>query len=110
VKEQTKKILGIYLGLFFGEAICISAFYIEVGRALGGNSLSWAYVFEWPFFAGYLIYMARRLIRDERTPPSTTTSLSSQSDDPALVAWNNYLFEVHGGRSGNEETSQGGGP
>ena len=23
----------------------------QVSRALGGNSLSWAYVFEWPIFA-----------------------------------------------------------
>jgi hypothetical protein len=24
----------------------------QVDRALSGNGLSWAYVFEWPFFAG----------------------------------------------------------
>ena len=26
-------------------------------RALGGNSFSWVYVFEWPIFAGFAVYM-----------------------------------------------------
>jgi hypothetical protein len=36
----------------------------QVHRALGGNDLSWAYVFEWPFFAGYAIYMWWRLLHE----------------------------------------------
>ena len=36
----------------------------QVHRALGGNDLSWAYVFEWPFFAGYAIYMWWRFIHE----------------------------------------------
>jgi hypothetical protein len=36
----------------------------QVRRALGGNDLSWAYVFEWPFFAGYAIYMWWRLLHE----------------------------------------------
>jgi hypothetical protein len=34
---------------------------------LGGNGLSWAYVFEWPAFAVYAVYMWWRLIHDKRT-------------------------------------------
>ena len=36
----------------------------QVSRALGGNSLSWAYVFEWPLFAAYAIYMWWRFVHE----------------------------------------------
>ena len=42
-------------------------------RALGGNGFSWAYVFEWPFFAGYAVYMWWRFIHEaaeDRSPPA----------------------------------------
>jgi hypothetical protein len=38
-------------------ALCLAAFWFEVRRALGGNELSWAYVFEWPIFALFAVYM-----------------------------------------------------
>ena len=41
-------------------ALCIW----QVHRALDGNELSWAYVFEWPFFAGYAIYMWWRFLHE----------------------------------------------
>ena len=37
--------------------LCAVAFRFELGRALGGNGLSWAYVFEWPLFAVFGVYM-----------------------------------------------------
>src|ERR1700735_1524162 len=36
----------------------------QVSRALSGNSLSWAYVFEWPLFAAYAIYMWWRFVHE----------------------------------------------
>ncbi len=49
--------------------------YWQVTRALGGNSLSWAYVFEWPIFAGYAVYMWWRFVHEaaEGTPPAVST-------------------------------------
>ena len=47
----------LHLTLAGGLALCIAAFYFELLRALGGNSLSWAYVFEWPLFAVFAVYM-----------------------------------------------------
>lgn len=40
-----------------GLAFCALAFWFELGRALRGNSLSWAYVFEWPLLGGFGVYM-----------------------------------------------------
>jgi hypothetical protein len=37
--------------------VCAAAFWFELFRALGGNSLSWAYVFEWPLLAAFGAYM-----------------------------------------------------
>jgi len=50
----------------------------QVHRALDGNQLSWAYVFEWPFFAGYAIYMWWRFLHeapgaDRQGQPSDAT-------------------------------------
>ncbi len=36
----------------------------QLGRALGGNTLSWAYTFEWPLFACYAVYVWWQLIHD----------------------------------------------
>lgn len=36
----------------------------QVHRALSGNGLSWAYVFEWPFFAGYAVYLWWKLLHE----------------------------------------------
>lgn len=44
----------------------------QVHRALGGNELSWAYVFEWPFFAGYAIYMWWKLLHEATELPRAT--------------------------------------
>jgi hypothetical protein len=41
----------------------------QLGRALGGNTLSWAYTFEWPLFAGYAVYVWWQLIHDTAVSP-----------------------------------------
>lgn len=74
----------------------MSAFVIELNRARSGNTLSWAYVFEWPILGVYAIYMWRKLSRPddgEATSPSPT----SPADDDALTRYNRYLSEVHRG-------------
>jgi hypothetical protein len=37
-----------------------------VKRALGGNELSWAYVFEWPLFAVFAVYMWWTVLHQNR--------------------------------------------
>ena len=105
MQEKSKKILGIYAGFIFGEAICILAFFVEIRRATGGNTLSWAYVVEWPIFALYIVYMWHRLLRDERSasPNSEgTVETPEEPDSPALVALNKYFRAVHGLPESNE--------
>ena len=91
----TKRILGIYGGLLAAEAICASAFVLEVHRALSGNSLSWAYVFEWPIFAGYAVYLARKLVREERFGPRPSSPAAPEDSDARLTEYNDYLRKMH---------------
>ena len=91
----------------------------QVHRALDGNSLSWAYVFEWPFFGGYAVYMWWRFVHENppaaaakvvaavgHSTPATTATTSSainaaneadDADDPDAAdrqAYNRYLAEL----------------
>jgi hypothetical protein len=98
---KKRNVLRIHLGLFFAEAICVSAFVLELSRALSGNTLSWAYVVEWPVLGTYAIYMWRKLLREE-TLSETTSAPKVIDDDPRLVAWNDYLAQVHSNDQSNQ--------
>jgi len=54
--------LKTHLTLLAGLAFCAVAFWFELGRALRGNGLSWAYVFEWPLLALFAVYMWWKLL------------------------------------------------
>lgn len=85
------------------QLICIPAFVIEISRALGGNTLSWVYVVEWPILGGYAVYMWRRLIRDARGEARTRTPRTAPAvDEEKLAEWNRYLETVHRRDSGTE--------
>ena len=90
---ETKNVLLIYLGLALAEALCWVAFAVELDRALTGNRLSWAYVFEWPLFGAYAVYMARKMLREERSTPAPP--VADPSEDAARDAYNEYLRRVH---------------
>ena len=87
-----RQALRIHVGLALCLLICIPAFLFEITRALGGNALSWAYVFEWPIFIVFGVYMWRRLL--EVQPSKAPTAADSPQDSAALVAWNDYLAQL----------------
>ncbi len=49
--------LKVHLTFGFGVVLCALACWFELKRALSGNALSWAYVFEWPLLACFAVYM-----------------------------------------------------
>ena len=61
--------------LLLGIPLCLAMGFIQLERALGGNSRSWMYTFEWPFFALFLYYMYWKLQQpqdpydDSQDPP-----------------------------------------
>jgi hypothetical protein len=74
-------------------ALCIWQIY----RAVGGNELSWAYVFEWPFFAAYAVYMWWRFVHEAPEVPSGTDKPAEhdvEAEDAELAAYNAYLAQL----------------
>jgi hypothetical protein len=84
-------------------ALCIW----QIERALGGNTLSWAYVFEWPLFAAYAVYMWWRILHE--TPDATPEAASGNGhaavasapadareaqEDAEMAAYNEYLARL----------------
>lgn len=87
-------------------------------RAESGNSLSWAYTFEWPIFAVFVIVFWAKTIKDEFRPPASAEGLDGVSlpagrdgsaaagpgaaadgagpdeDDEELAAYNAYLARL----------------
>ena len=94
MSEELRHEFRIHAGLGLAELLCLSAFLFEVQRALGGNTLSWAYVFEWPLLGGYAVYMWKKLLQDERGEESRPP-VDFDEVDPDLDAWNAYLASVH---------------
>jgi hypothetical protein len=73
----------------------------QVHRALSGNELSWAYVFEWPFFAAYGVYVWWRLVHEQLAPappaeagPVAGPGPAETREDEELAAYNRYLAEL----------------
>ena len=89
----------------------------QISRALDGNSLSWAYVFEWPLFACYAVYMWWRFVHEaaEDTPPPATAgadpggpaasaadddtpapeeTAQEKEEDKEMAAYNDYLAQL----------------
>jgi DNA-binding transcriptional regulator of glucitol operon len=50
----------------------------QLHRALSGNTLSWAYTFEWPLFAIFAVYFWVKSLRDELAVARATVT----PDDP----------------------------
>jgi hypothetical protein len=88
----------LHFTLVAGLTVCCGAFAFELWRALGGHTFSWMYVFEWPLFAAFAIYMWWNLLqgRDRVPRPSSKSSTSPASDRPdeKLEAWNRYVRRV----------------
>ena len=53
----------------------------QLNRALNGNSLSWAYTFEWPFFAGYALFVWWKMVHDQPGAPDAQARMAAHHAD-----------------------------
>lgn len=105
-----------WLGLHAIAIVLIGVFLLagwwQLERATGGNLQSWAYTFEWPLFAVFVVVMWVRMVRDELSPPEdeeegepaaevTPPVLIDDEEDAELAAYNRRLARL------NEEARQG---
>jgi hypothetical protein len=95
---------------------CLTLAWWQIGRAAGGNTLSWAYAVEWPVFAGFVGFVwwreVRRTLGHEAPGVKAATAGSAEGgpgsarrpvitarrapvvddrEDPELAAYNQYL-------------------
>jgi hypothetical protein len=82
--------LRTHLTLGVGLAICAAAFWIELHRALGGNELSWAYVFEWPLLGVFAVYMWWRVLHPEQRPRRSKVTATAPEYETMLAAWEEH--------------------
>jgi DNA-binding transcriptional regulator of glucitol operon len=90
---------------------CLALCVWQINRALDGNSLSWAYVFEWPLFAAYAVYMWWRFVHEKPEPVEAVASengyvdatprshanppdAKSAQEEAELAAYNDYLARL----------------
>ena len=101
--------LRIHVGLVLCLVICIGIGAFELSRALGGNTLSWAYVVEWPVLAGFGVFMWWRLLNGEpvrKAPTSVKAKARQAVDEQDLAAWNAYLADLHRDEAGAGDPPQ----
>lgn len=88
----TRRALALHVTVVLVVPTFIALFWWQVQRVREGNTLSWAYVFEWPFFTGYAVYLWWKLVHDQPdlTQPSAAatdaglgTARDAATDDAA---------------------------
>lgn len=85
----------LHIGLLLGLVLCGAAFRFELSRALSGNSLSWAYVGEWPFFAGFGIYFWWFVLNGRERKPRRTSSPTVAPEFANMAAeWQKHQREL----------------
>ena len=61
----SRRAVSLHVALVVFVPGCVALTWWQVSRALGGNTLSWVYTFEWPIFAAYATYMWWKLVHDD---------------------------------------------
>jgi DNA-binding transcriptional regulator of glucitol operon len=103
-----------WLGLHAIAVVLCGAFigfgWWQYDRAQEGNDRSWAYTFEWPIFAIFVIVMWVKMIRDEKAGVAPAPKVieepaeaavkreiirRQEEEDPALAAYNRYLARLN---------------
>ncbi|MCL5047732.1 MAG: hypothetical protein M1374_02930 [Firmicutes bacterium] len=100
-----KRAVGLHATLLIVLPIFSGLADWQLSRALGGNSLSWVYTFEWPFFGFYAIVLWWKLIHeDEEKEKTTGLRFSRKQAKPKIqedeleaetAAYNNYLSSLY---------------
>jgi hypothetical protein len=72
----------------------------QLRRALAGNTLSWAYTFEWPIFAIFGVVFWVKTVRDELHPAPDSGRQSTQITLPAGAGSGNAGLAGAGSRDG----------
>jgi hypothetical protein len=110
-KYFSRRALGLHLALLLWIAMCATAAWWQVGRAVQGNSLSFLYSIEWPVIGvlGVLGWYAllnlekateeqeaeRRAYEDKmRADALAARKQAEEPEDASLAAYNDHLAQL----------------
>jgi DNA-binding transcriptional regulator of glucitol operon len=110
-KYFSPRAIGLHVAVILWVLLSASAAWWQVGRAIQGNSLSFLYSIEWPVIGvlGILGWFAMlnmekvtalqekaRLEYEAkmRAEAQASRSVTEESDDPSLAAYNDHLAEL----------------
>ncbi|MHB2027918.1 MAG: hypothetical protein ACYCPT_03775 [Acidimicrobiales bacterium] len=110
-KYFSPRAIGLHLALIAWVALCGSAAYWQVGRAIQGNTLSYMYSFEWPVFGvlgvfGWYALLNMEKVTEEqeiargeyeasmRAQARVAREATMMDEDPALSAYNDHLAQL----------------
>ncbi len=103
-----REAIRLHLTVAAGLVLCVAAFWFELKRALSGNSLSWAYVFEWPLLAVFAVYMWWQLLHPHR---DNKLNRKVKSLDPSfngmLERWDESRADLERNRQRSEDSADG---
>ncbi len=103
----TRRCIGLHVTLLILVPTFVWLTRWQLSRALGGNTLSWAYTFEWPLFGVYAVYVWWQLIHDQPTAvsrrmlPSSDGAAGGPGDDGPTAEYNQPGWALSGGRPKN---------
>ena len=72
--------VSLHVALVLFVPGCVALTWWQASRALGGNTLSWVYTFEWPLFGAYAVYMWWKLVHDDPAAPPLAVEPSGETD------------------------------
>src|ERR1039458_6599574 len=70
----SRRAITLHVCLMVAVPLFITLGLWQLSRALRGNVLSWAYTFEWPFFAAYVTWMWWKLVHEEVAERASRTA------------------------------------
>jgi hypothetical protein len=112
VRWLSGRALRLHATLLIVGAGCLYAGWFELHRALGGNELSWVYVFEWPIFAVFAAFIWWRALHEDNednedrpasdhaaaavtTAETGTNPAPGYGADEQLKAWQDYVARLN---------------
>ena len=106
VRLPRREAVRLHIIVVIGLGLCVAAFWFELSRAIEGNALSWAYVFEWPLLGVFAVYMWWQLLHPGR---DNRVNRKVKSLDPSfggmLERWEESREDLEKSRGSDSDTS-----
>src|ERR1700691_4916632 len=99
---RSRRAVSLHVALIVFVPGCVALTWWQVSRALGGNTLSWVYTFEWPIFGVYATFMWWKLVHDDPVAGPDGPAVTASADSSALGSDGKAAAREGGAETGSE--------